>query len=484
MKKLISCLLAVMLLFSMAGAFAKTVQPIEKSNVLKQFLKETDRSTKDIALQVQLGDRVSDLVIRPEGNSLHLVARDDGTQTGHLQLTPEALYLSADGVATKLQYATVASFMQGLVKDIDAMVTEAMNSLPEQEVPSEEELKAAAAKAAIVASVAAAQAKADNVTLLSAAASFASKFKPEYILEWKKDDSSVEISLRSEAFAAALAEAVDDLMLDPALAELVDRRAAVNGSATFADMQKDWLVNREATLAAIRTMQMSERIDESGHWKSHFQIGEKTEGAEDGEVLICDSDTWINDEGTAAEMVFSLGFEGKEPIEVFEMAVSPHYLWERLTAQQKTAEFQFDIADGRVVGGILTIENDGEEVKTEFGQDYLYMKGPKGGISTTVRETWTGKIRYELIAETAEGEEASLTIDFYKEDDSLICELKTGESDASLMFKLSRIDRIAMEDLSASKAINEITADMIKAELEDVLTALLPTETAAAEAGN
>jgi hypothetical protein len=61
-----------------------------------------------------------------------------------------------------------------------------------------------------------------------------------------------------------------------------------------------------------------------------------------------------------------------------------------------------------------------EELRADFGSDYLYVKGPKGGISTSVRETWTGKIRYELVAETAEGEQANIILDFYQDDDSLV----------------------------------------------------------------
>ena len=97
------------------------------------------------------------------------------------------------------------------------------------------------------------------------------------------------------------------------------------------------------------------------------------------------------------------------------------------------------------------------------------MKTSKGGISTSVRETWTGKLRYELVAETAEGNESSITVDFYQDGDSLVGEMFTSESDQSAAFKISRIDKINIEDLSASENINEITVEKINAELEGLM---------------
>ena len=64
MKKLISCLLAIMMLFTAASAFAEAL--VEKSNALTKFLDETDLKTKDLSLQVQSGEDTADLVIRLE----------------------------------------------------------------------------------------------------------------------------------------------------------------------------------------------------------------------------------------------------------------------------------------------------------------------------------------------------------------------------------------------------------------------------------
>ena len=325
--------------------------------------------------------------------------------------------------------------------------------------------------------MAAAQQQADAATLFSAGASFASKFKAENILDVKENDDSVEISLRSEAYASALADAIDDLMLDPALAELVDRKAAATGGKTFASIQKDWIVNREATLEAIRTIQSTDLI-EDGHWKSHFQIGEKTEEEKDNEVLVCDVDTWINDDADAAEMVLNLGFQDADPLMVYETAVNPSRFWEKVTAQNSEAEIRYDIDEGRLSGGFVKAVGEGnEELYAEFSPDYMYMKGANGGFFSSVRETWTGKIRYELVAETAQGAEASMTVDFYEDGDSLVCELRTGESDQSLMFKLSRIDKIDIEDLSAAENV-ELTEETLKAEFENILKTVLPAQTA------
>ena len=59
MKKLLSCLLAAAMLFTMASAIAEPFEPIERNNALVKFLNETDTKTKDIALQLQVGDDVA-----------------------------------------------------------------------------------------------------------------------------------------------------------------------------------------------------------------------------------------------------------------------------------------------------------------------------------------------------------------------------------------------------------------------------------------
>jgi len=113
-----------------------------------------------------------------------------------------------------------------------------------------------------------------------------------------------------------------------------------------------------------------------------------------------------------------------------------------------------------------------EWMRMNFGPDYFYMKGPKGGISTSVRETWTGKIRYELVAETADGQQATVIFDCYQDGDDLVCEMNTSESDLPVLFKLSRIDKVNIEDLSASENINEITFD-ISGDLEGLVKTIL-----------
>ena len=225
MKKLISLLLVVMMLFTAVNAFAESVEKAiyGKHGILSKFLKETDTNTKDIALQVEAGDKTSDLVIRFDKDNLHLVSRNNGVEEDHIQFNPTGVYLASDGNVTLLRYATVTTILEDIVKDLNSMLDEAIKSIPEEELPTKKEIKEAVNELGIVASVMEAQDQADAVTLSSAAVAFADKFKPEYILDVKGDEGSVEISLRSQAFASAFADALDELMSNPSLANLVDR---------------------------------------------------------------------------------------------------------------------------------------------------------------------------------------------------------------------------------------------------------------------
>ena len=476
MKKLISCLLVVIMLFAVAEGFAESLRPgrFVNSDILRRFRKETDTETKDLALQVQSGNEIDDVVIRIDGDNLHLVPRTNGVANSHIQLNPTGIYLDSDGTVTLLRYATVITVVQDIIKEVDSMLERAIESIPEEELPSEDEMKKAVKELSILASAVKAQEQADAATLSSAAIAFANKFKPEYILDIKEEEGSVRISLRSEAFATALAEAIDEMMSNPALAELANRQAAMNGDKTFADIQQDWEQNREATLAAIRSIKSTDMIDENGHWVSHFQIGEEFSATK---ILMCDTDAWIDAENGEANITCCMGFKNEDPFIVYQLAVTPYFYNEKLSSGNSMTEIQAEFENDQLISGnVLTMIEGKEEMRAYFGPDYLFMKGPKGCISTSVRETWTGKIRYELVAETAEGKETSIILDFYQEEDSLVCELSTNESDRSVMFKISRIDKLNIEDLSASENINEITVDQINAVLESLLNTVVKTD--------
>lgn len=461
-KVLISLLLAVVMVFTAASAFAA---PIDIDNAVVKFLDETDLEAKDIALQMQSGNKNSELVIRVEKDGVHLLTRDNGTEKGHVQINPTGIYAGSANAVQMLRFATVADAMEEIVKSVDDKIEQAIQSIPEGEIPTEAEVNQAVEMATAEIYAAFAQEQADAATLSAAATEFASKFKPEYILDVKEEDGSVEISLRSGAYATALAEAMDGLMTNPALAELVDRNAAQRGGRTFAQYQRQWMKERAATLEAIRSVEGSEKLEENGHWTSHLQINGEDENEP---TLIYDTDAWIDVDYQEAKITAALGIEGEEPFMVYEAAVSPYFYEERMTSGNSVSDVTYTIKNNRVSGGrVITVLDGREELRAEFGSDYLFAKGPNGSVSTTVRETWLGKTRYELIAETAAGETARLIVDFYEDNDSLVCELiLPDESDETLMFKISRIDKAAMDDLSASGNITEIPADQVSAVLK------------------
>ena len=472
MKKLISCVLVVMMLFTVAGAFAEQtgLGRFGRANIVSRFVKGTDLKTKDIALQVESGDKAADLVIRVDKDNLHLVSRDNAMETSHVQLNPTGIYVSADGTVSLLRYATVASAMQKIVDAVNAAMEEAVNSIPEEALPTQAEIKSAINELGILASAAEEQAQADATTLSSAAVAFASKFKPEYILDVREEEDRATVSLRSDAFASALAEAMDELMSNPDLAELVNRQAAQTGGEDFATLQENWLNNREATLEAIRTIESTEAFDENGHWVSHYQIAEDSSTSK---ILMCDTDAWIDDENGEADITTILGIKGEAPLLVYELSVSPDSTRETLNSGDSRTDVQFNFEDGLVdSGSVLCMSEGNEAIRMNFGPDYFYMRGPKGGISTSVRETWTGKIHYEVVAETADGQESTIIFDCYEDADSLVCEMNADDSVEPVCFKLSRIDKVNVEDLSASKNVNEITFD-INGDLESLVKSVI-----------
>ena len=478
MKKIISFLLVVLMLFTPVSAYAESAQGrFEGSDILNRFLTETDTAKNDILMRLESGDESTDLVIRVDRDTVHMVSRRNGVEDRHAQLSPAGLYLAADGTVTMLRYATVTTAMQDLVKAADSMLEQQIQSIPPEAVPSELEIKKAINQLTALAMRAEAQEQADAVTLTSAAMSFASKFKPENILDVQGENGSLEISLRSYAYASAMAEAMDEMMSNPALADLVNRRAAANGGETFAELQRDWLQNREAVLEAISSVESTEKVEQIGqtnHWVSHFKIGDKLS---EENALMCDTDAWINAESNEAVITNTLGFADKDPLMVYELEVSPYSYSEKLTSGDSRTETQLSFKNNMVNSGkAVTVIEDNETLRMDFGPDYMYMWSPNGSLSTTVRETWTGKIRYEVIGETAEGKESRTVIDFYQEDDSLVCDMYDDDSDDSATFRISRIDKTNIEDLSASKNIREITADQLDREMGSLMGMVIRTQ--------
>ena len=217
MKKLISCILVAMMLFTVAGAFAEGagLGRFGQSDILTRFVKATDPQTKDIALQIESGDKAADLVIRADRDNLHLVSRNNTVETSHIQMTPTGIYMGIDGKTTLLRYATVTAFMEEIVKELDEVLDEAVKDLA-----ADAQLQKAVNDMSILADEAQEQAQADAATMSAAAMAFAGKFRPENILDVKEEEDSVTISLRSDAFASALADAMDEMMSNAGLADL------------------------------------------------------------------------------------------------------------------------------------------------------------------------------------------------------------------------------------------------------------------------
>ena len=479
-KKLISCLLAVIMLFTVAGGFAEEYAA-KVDNALVEFLKETDMSTKDLALQIQSGDENSDLVIRIDGTTLHLVSRQNGNENGHVQLNPTGIYAKEGDGVTMIKFTTLTKVLEDVLNTVNNLLDEAAKSLAAESKVSNEQVQQAVAQLNILAKAAAAQEQADAMTVSSAATTFADKFKPEYILDVKEEDGKVEINLRADAFATAFADALDSLMSNADLAELIDRKAAANNGKTFAEYQREWAENREETLAKLRSIESFDKVEENGHWTSHFQIGEENS---ETKIMIWDTDSWIDAEEGELETKATLSFKDEDPLLVYELEVSPDNYSEKMTADKDFVESQFSFAeDGRITEGYLNARiDDKDELNLDFDEDHFNIKGPKGGLSTSVRETWTGKIRYEIFFESAEGQEASFIIDFYEDGDSLVCELKNDGNGESAVFKVSRIDRIDMADLAAAENINEITVENIISGIETILKLMAPAGTATTEA--
>jgi hypothetical protein len=475
MKKLVSLLLVVMMVFAVVGSFADPMEPIEIRNKLDKFLDETDLKTKDLSLRLEEGDASSDLIIRLDGDNLHLVTRSDDKEVGHVQLNPTGMYVASGEAVTLLRHATMTNYLQEIVNEVKSAVEEAAKAAPAEKAASAAEMQKAVEALSILAAKKAAQEEADAVTLGSAAMSFADKFKPENILDVKQEEGSVEISLRSDAFATAVADATDELLSNPALAELVDRRAALTGGETFAEAQTEWLKNREATLAAMRSVESTEKLEDNGHYVSHFQIGEEGSATK---ILVCDTDSWIDTEYNEVEFTFNMGFKDEDPLMTYTFTADEDSYRETMNTKDAKSEVRMDFDEDKISRGVITSEVDGKEtMKVDFSTDYLYVKGPKGALSTSVRETITGKTRYEIVGETIEGEETTIIFDFYDEDDALVAEMKLPDSDESMLFRISRIDKEDIADLSAAEKIIEITGEDINTALETLVKLALPLKT-------
>ena len=130
MKKLISCLLAIMMLFTVVYAVAESEEELDTNNVLRKFVDETDLKTKDIVLSVQSGENTADFVIGVDGDNLHMFTRANNEVSSHIQINPTGLYMGSKDSVLLLRFATVAKVITDTVKEVENLLDSIVKSIP------------------------------------------------------------------------------------------------------------------------------------------------------------------------------------------------------------------------------------------------------------------------------------------------------------------------------------------------------------------
>jgi hypothetical protein len=86
-----------------------------------------------------------------------LVSRNNGVEDGHIELNPTGIYLADADSVTLLRYATVTTVMQNIVNELNEMLEQTVQNIPEEQLPTEAEVKEAVNQMAILAAAVEAQ---------------------------------------------------------------------------------------------------------------------------------------------------------------------------------------------------------------------------------------------------------------------------------------------------------------------------------------
>ena len=247
MKKILALLMALVMALSLSAASLGEAAEVAAEKPVytnfqehvQAFLGSINIQENDLFVAVNAGEQTLQALLGvDETGTINLMAGMDGETLGILQADTEAAYLSYQGSVMALSYETVRSFVANLPQKLLGYLAQ-LGIDPQQLM-------------------------ADAQTLVSALQTAAMKLMP--CLEQSVDGSVMTITVNGETFGELLGQAIDDLLADASIADIINRYATLTGAQiTGEQLAQAWTAYRAPVVAIAKTLQGKLVVDqESG----------------------------------------------------------------------------------------------------------------------------------------------------------------------------------------------------------------------------
>ncbi len=259
MRKILALLMALCLTLSMSaaalGEAAEAAEP-QYSNFqehLVAFLSSLNLQQSDLYLTAQQGeDSYQALLGANDAGAVNLMLGQNSQVIGTAQFDGTAFYLDTQNGVMAIELATIQNFIQQLPEKLTGLAAEqgaALGIDPNQVV-------------------------ADAQTLIEALAGAVTPLLNTMKQTVSEDGKVITLTMDSEAFAEATAQAIDTLLANENVTDIISRYAALyNPEFDIAELQQGWQSVRDQVVAIMKTEEATLTINsETGEFTFNYAI--------------------------------------------------------------------------------------------------------------------------------------------------------------------------------------------------------------------
>ncbi len=233
-------MLALVMVFSISAVSFGEAAPVQYSSFeehLDAFMDSLDLQKNDVFMAASMNEQTYQLLVGQDDNGVvNIMAGQNGEPVGCLQIDSEAAYLSYQNSIMAIQFATIKSFLDNLPQKLLGYL-QALGIDPQQIM-------------------------ADLQTLMA----LGQKFTPKLMSAYKQsvEGNVMTMTLDAEAYANLYAEAVDELLADPALQDILARYIPMFGGQYDPDqVASAWQSVRGQMIDVMKNWQMVMTLDQS-----------------------------------------------------------------------------------------------------------------------------------------------------------------------------------------------------------------------------
>ena len=425
MKKIVTVLVAVMMLLNLSFAMAE--ETFEDN--LAAFLNTLNVENGDVLLALEAGGQTFNVRTGKDDAGVHAALSMGENAMGEAMLTADTAYVSAMGQGMKLQYQTLQNLAQSMLKNVFGEV----NISPDQ----------------------------INADLQMLANKLAAQVLPlMQALTTEEVENGVKYSVNSEAFAEGLTGAVDGLLGDEEVAACIDRYAgflrAADVEVSADGLKEAWAAKKDALKQNLSQSVMSLTVKNDATYAAEVLLP-----SQEKKVAILSNGSMAE----GLESMTTVGYEGEEPEMTMAITINNEEIVYDVKMAEVTVYEKMVLSDSGLKTLDYVISENGETaVEAHYADGKFTMTTPDASITGEITSKEAKKLVATLTAEQ-NGETQVMTLTVEILDQALACTLDAG---AQILMNLSMTEKGAWTDLSQAEGLVEIDENMLMSLLSNV----------------